>query len=105
MRASGFNWRMLLRPLFNLIMPVAALLLAMDLFLTPSAASATQYKLEEAFRTAAEWGLQTGRFHVLRGGDLVLYIGSVDSDGRTLRNIFIQQRQGDREQVWIAEQG
>ena len=105
MRASGFNWRMLLRPLFNLIMPVAALLLAMDLFLTPSAASATQYKLEEAFRTAAEWGLKTGRFHVLRGGDLVLYIGSVDSDGRTLRNIFIQQRQGDRDQVWIAEQG
>lgn len=105
MRASGFNWRMLLRPLFNLMMPVAALLLAMDLFLAPKATSAAQQRLEDAFRTAAEWGLQAGQFHVLKGGDLVLYIGSVDKDGRTLRNIFIQQRQEEREQVWVAEQG
>jgi len=105
MRASGFNWQMLLRPLFNLMLPVAALLLAMDLFLAPKAVDAVQQRLEEAFRTAQEWGLQTGQFHVLRGGDLVLYVGSVDKDGRTLRNIFIQQRQEDREQVWISEQG
>ena len=105
MRASGFNWRMLLRPLFNLMMPVAALLLAMDLFLAPKATSAAQQRLEDAFRTAAEWGLQAGQFHVLKGGDLVLYIGSVDKDGRTLRNIFIQQRQEEREQIWVAEQG
>ena len=105
MRASGFSWRMLLRPLFNLMMPVAALLLAMDLFLAPKATSAAQQRLEDAFRTAAEWGLQAGQFHVLKGGDLVLYIGSVDKDGRTLRNIFIQQRQEEREQVWVAEQG
>lgn len=105
MRASGFNWRMLLRPLFNFMMPVAALLLAMDLFLAPIATSAAQQRLEDAFRTAAEWGLQAGQFHVLKGGDLVLYIGSVDKDGRTLRNIFIQQRQEEREQVWVAEQG
>ena len=105
MRASGFNWRMLLRPLFNLIMPVAVLLLTMDLFLAPRAASSAQQHLEDAFRTAAEWGLQAGQFHVLKGGELVLYVESVDKDGRTLRNIFIQQRQDEREQVWIAEQG
>ncbi len=105
MRASGFNWLMLLRPLFNLLMPVAVFLLAVDLFVAPKAAGTVQQKLEEAYRTAAEWGLQTGRFHVLKGGDLVLYVESVDKDGRTLRNIFIQQRQGDREQVWSAKQG
>ena len=105
MRASGFNWQMLLRPLLNLIMPVAAVLLAIDLFLAPIAAGAVQQKLENAFRTAAEWGLQTGQFHVLKGGDLVLYVESVDKDGRTLRNVFIQQRQDVREQIWIAEKG
>lgn len=105
MRASGFNWLMLLRPLFNLLMPVAVFLLAVDLFVAPKAAGTVQQKLEEAYRTAAEWGLQAGRFHVLKGGDLVLYVESVDKDGRTLRNIFIQQRQGDREQVWSAKQG
>ncbi len=105
MRASGFNLLMLLRPLFNLLMPVAVFLLAVDLFVAPKAAGTVQQKLEEAYRTAAKWGLQTGRFHVLKGGDLVLYVESVDKDGRTLRNIFIQQRQNEREQVWSAKQG
>ncbi len=105
MRASGFNWLMLLRPLFNLLLPVAVLLLAIDLFVAPKAAGTVRQKLEEAYRTAAEWGLQTGKFHVLKGGDLVLYVESVDKDGRTLRNIFIQQRQNEREQVWSAKQG
>ena len=105
MRASGFKWQMMLRPLFNLLMPVAAALLLNGLFLSPAAASATQQKLFDAFRNAAEWGLQTGTFHVLRGGDLVLYVESVEKDGRSLRNIFIQQREDDREQVWSAEKG
>jgi lipopolysaccharide export system permease protein len=105
MRASGFNWVMLLRPLFNLLMPVAGVILAMSLFVAPMTAGAVQQQLENAYKSAAEWGLQTGQFHVLRGGDLVLYVESVDKDGRTLRNIFIQQRQDEREQVWIAEKG
>jgi len=105
MRSSGFKWQMMLRPLFNLLMPVAAALLLNGLFLSQVAASATQQKLLDAFRNAAEWGLQTGKFHVLRGGDLVLYVESVDKDGRTLRNVFIQQREDDREQIWSAEKG
>jgi lipopolysaccharide export system permease protein len=105
MRASGLKWQMMLRPLFSLLMPVAAALLLNGLFLSPVAASATQQKLLDAFRNAAEWGLQTGTFHVLRGGQLVLYVESVEKDGRTLRNVFIQQIEGDREQIWSAEKG
>ena len=105
MRASGFNWQMMLRPLFNLLLPVAAVLLFIGLFLSPAAASTVQQKLEDAFRNAAEWGLQTGKFHVLKGGDLVLYVEAVEKDGRTLRHVFIQQKQDDREQVWNAEKG
>lgn len=105
MRASGFGWPMLLRPLFNLVLPISALMLLSALFLAPQAASYQHHRLEEAFRTASEWGLQTGQFHVLRGGDTVLYVESVEEDGRTLNNIFIQQRRDDREQVWIARKG
>jgi lipopolysaccharide export system permease protein len=105
MRASGFKWTMLLRPLSNLLLPVAAILLALGLVLAPLTASLTQQRLEDAFRNAAEWGLQTGEFHVLRGGDLVLYVEAVEKDGRTLRHVFIQQRDGEREQVWTAEKG
>jgi lipopolysaccharide export system permease protein len=105
MRASGFRWQMMLRPLFNLLLPVAAILLVIGMFLNPVAASATQQKLIDAFKNAAEWGLQTGTFHVLRGGELVLYVEAVEKDGRSLRNIFIQQRNDGREQIWSAEKG
>lgn len=105
MRASGFNWRMLLRPLFSLLLPVSAALLIVGLYISPLASNATQAKLEDAFRNAAEWGLQTGTFHVLKGGELVLYVEGVEKDGRTLNHVFIQQRQDDREQVWNAEKG
>jgi len=105
MRSSGFKWQMMLRPLFSLLMPVAAALLVLGLFAAPLAATATQQKLLEAFRNAAEWGLQAGKFHVLKDGDLVLYVESVEKDGRTLNNVFIQLRQDDREQVWSAEKG
>ena len=105
MRASGFHWRMMLRPLTHLLLPVVALLLLIGLYLAPSASSLALQKMEDALRNASEWGLQTGQFHVLQGGDLVLYVASVEKDGRTLKHVFIQQLNGDREQVWLAERG
>jgi lipopolysaccharide export system permease protein len=105
MRSSGFHWRMMLRPLTHLLVPVAVLLLFIGLYLAPSASSLALQKMEDAFRNASEWGLQTGQFHVLQGGDMVLYVASVEKDGRTLKHVFIQQLNGDREQVWVAEQG
>ena len=105
MRASGFSWHMMVRPLFNLLLPVAFIVLLMGLYVAPLASADVHTRLEEAFRTASEWGLQTGQFHVLQGGDLVLYVEAVERDGRSLRNVFIQQRKNDREQVWVAQQG
>jgi lipopolysaccharide export system permease protein len=94
-----------LRPLFALLLPVALVLLTVSMYLSPLAAGLTRVKLEAAFRNAAEWGLQTGTFHVLRSGNLVLYVAAVERDGRSLRHVFIQQRNEDREQVWAAEKG
>jgi lipopolysaccharide export system permease protein len=105
MRASGFSWQMMLRPLFNLLLPVALVVLAVGIYISPAASALAQKRLEDAFRTASEWGLQAGQFHVLQGGDLVLYVEAVERDGRSLRNLFIQQRQNDREQVWVAQKG
>ncbi len=105
MRASGFKWQRLLRPLLNLTLPVAALLLVSGLVLAPAASSLSDRKLEEAFRTAAVWGLQAGQFHALQGGELVIYVEALEDEGRTLRKVFIYQVQGDVEQVWTAERG
>jgi len=105
MRSSGFSWTMMLRPLLNLVLPVAALVLALGLIVAPQAAQTAQQRLEEAYRTASEWGLQTGQFHVLRDGNLVLYVEAVEKDGQTLKNVFIRQKKDGREQVWVAEKG
>jgi len=105
MRASGFSWHMMLRPLFSILVPLAVLVLINGLYIAPTAAQTAQTRLEQAFRTAAEWGLQAGQFHVLQDGDLILYAETVDKDGRTLRNLFIQKRMEEREQVWTAEKG
>jgi lipopolysaccharide export system permease protein len=105
MRASGFSWVLLLKPLLNLVLPIAAVLLLIDLFVSPAAASTLQQRLEHAFRNASEWGLQAGQFHILQRGDLVIYVESVEDDGRTLRHVFIQHRDDRTEQIWIAEKG
>ena len=105
MRSSGFGWKQLLKPLFGLVVPLAGLLLVLGLLVAPTAARMAEQQLEQAFRSAAIWGLQAGKFHVLRHGDLVLYAEAIEEDGSSMRNIFIKQRQPEREQVWVAQKG
>ena len=105
MRSSGFSWKQMLRPLFSLLIPLAAILLVLGLSVAPTSARMAETQLEEAFRSAAVWGLQGGKFHVLRHGELIIYVEAIGEDGSTLKNIFIKQRKEDREQVWVSETG
>lgn len=105
MRSNGFGWRQMLRPLIALVAPVAGVLLVLSFSISPRAVNLADQKLEEAFRSAAIWGLQEGRFHMLQRGRLVIYVESLGDKGRTLENIFIRQREDTREVVWIARRG
>jgi len=105
MRSSGFGWKQLLKPLLSLVVPLAILLLVLGLTVAPTTARMAEQQLEQAFKSAAVWGLQAGKFHVLRHGDLVIYAEAIAEDGSTLKNIFIKQRQQEREQVWVAQKG
>lgn len=105
MRSSGFGWRQLLKPLFSLVVPLAAILLLLGLLITPRSAQMAEQQLEEAFRSAALWGLQPGKFHQLQHGNLIIYTEAIEEDGAALRNIFIKQRDAEREQVWVAQTG
>ena len=105
MRSSGFGWRKLMTPLFSLTLPLAAILLVLGLSVAPKASQMAEEQLKQAFLSAVVWGLQPGKFHVLRKGDLVIYAEAIEEDGSTLRNIFIKQRQEEREQVWVASKG
>ncbi len=105
MRSSGFGWWKLLKPLLSLVIPLAVLLLVLGLIVAPKTARLAEQQLELAFRSAAVWGLQAGKFHVLRHGELVIYAETIEEDGSTLRNVFIKQRQQEREQIWVAQKG
>jgi lipopolysaccharide export system permease protein len=105
MRSSGFGWKQLLKPLLSLMVPLAVLLAVLGLTIAPTTARMAEQQLEQAFRSAAVWGLQAGKFHVLQHGDLVIYAESIGEDGSSLRNVFIKQRQQEREQVWVAQEG
>jgi lipopolysaccharide export system permease protein len=105
MRSSGFGWKQLLKPLLMLVVPLAVTLLVLGLSVAPTTAQMAQQQLEEAFRSATVWGLQPGQFHVLRHGQLVVYVEEIEEDGSTLKNIFIKQRGPEREQVWVAHKG
>ncbi len=105
MRSSGFGWKQLIRPLLSLTLPLAALLLLLGWFIAPTAARIAEQQMEQAFRSAVLWGLQPGKFHLLKQGELVIYTEAIEDDGITLRNIFIKQRQQQREQVWVAKKG
>ena len=105
MRSSGFGWKQLLKPLLSLMLPLAVLLVILGLAIAPTTARMAEQQLDQAFRSAAVWGLQAGKFHVLRHGDLVIYAESIGEDGTSLRNVFIKQRRQEREQVWVAQEG
>ena len=105
MRSSGFGWGNLIKPLLSLVIPMAVALLVLGMSVAPTAARMAEEQLEKAFRSAALWGLQAGKFHVLRQGELVLYAEAIGEDGVTLKNIFIKQRNEEREQIWVAQKG
>lgn len=105
MRSSGFGWQQLAKPLLSLVIPLAMMLLVLGLLVAPTTARMAEQQLEQAFRSAAVWGLQPGKFHVLRNGDLVIYTEAIENDGKSLRNVFIKQRNDTREQVWVARTG
>jgi lipopolysaccharide export system permease protein len=105
MRSSGFGWKQLMKPLLVLMLPLAGFLLVLGLSIAPRAAQMAEDQLREAFLSAVVWGLQPGKFHVLRKGELVIYAESIEEDGATLKNIFIKQKQELREQIWVASKG
>lgn len=105
MRSSGFSWRLMLKPLLALVVPVASLLLVISLWAAPRAAALSDSLLEEALRSASLWGLQSGRFQIMQSGRLVLYVESLNRDGRGMENVFVRQTDEERFRVWTASSG
>ncbi len=112
MRATGFTWVNMLKPLIFLVLPLVALLLVNGLVLLSGAAKASDTAFEKAYKSAVLWGLRPATFHTLSKGDLVIYIESMGDSGNDLKNIFLLNRNKSpenakiiREQTWFAKSG
>ena len=89
MRSSGFDWRKLLKPLLSLVIPMAVALLVLGLLIAPTTARMAEDQLEAAFRSAAVWGLQAGKFHVFSDIHFSLQDGIPDFWSADLKEITI----------------
>lgn len=105
MQASGFSWRQMVRPLLILLLPLTVLLLLLGLWLNPLAARKADAMLEEAFQSAAVWGLQPGQFQVLDDGRLVVYVEDMAESGAQLNRLFVYLQGQEVDEIWTAEEG
>ncbi len=105
MRACGFYWRRMLKPMLLLALPLALLLGAVGFLINPWAVRAADEQLDQAFRSALIWGLKAGQFHSLQQGNLVIYVESMNEAGNAFEEVFIYQHSEGKDQIWTAASG
>lgn len=105
MAACGVGMRRIYRGVLTLAVMVASLVAVVSLYVAPWAEEQS-YRLRDLERSRTELtGISPGRFTEAGAAHGVLYAESIDSDGRTLRNVFIQQQQGGTQTILSAQRG
>ncbi len=101
MMACGIGYGRLLKPLMALALTIGVGLAALSLQVGPWAARMASEVRAGAEREVESAGFEAGRFRT--GGETVYYAEQVSDSGRELRDVFIEQRDGDRIVVSTAE--
>jgi lipopolysaccharide export system permease protein len=102
MSACGIGPLRLCRPVLLFAGLLAALVAWLSFEVGPWVAYRTHLVKVEAKRQLRSAALVPGRFRIAPGGAIVFYARSADDDG-TLRDVFIQRREGERVEAVIAE--
>ena len=103
MLASGVGvWRIFQGVIWISIV-FAFLTLGMSVFASPEIATKQAKLLARAKGEAEISGILPGRFKELSGGDRVFYAEELSPDRRTMRNVFVQVRQPDRQEIAVAK--
>lgn len=105
MWAGGFGLARTARGLVWISVAMAAVVLALSVYIAPSAA-AMQDRLANRARAEAEIaGLVPGRFRDFGREDSVIYVEKVAPDRRAMRNVFVQTRGAKQQNVLVARRG
>ncbi|MCP5421226.1 MAG: LPS export ABC transporter permease LptF [Gammaproteobacteria bacterium] len=105
MMAGGMGPGAIYRPLFMLVLPLAMLIAVLSLHIVPLC-MAVQAEVQDRARRDAQVSLFTpGTFREIADGEHVVYIGSLDQEGRGLRWIFVRSLRPDGIAVTTGERG
>ncbi len=102
--ASGLGRGDLYRPIAYLVAPMALVLLALALWTAPWATRTSRTLIAQAASEVSLAGLKAGRFHEIAQHQGVVYVETLDRDGR-FTNAFIHLQRDGRKDVVIAARG
>ncbi|MFT4257027.1 MAG: LPS export ABC transporter permease LptF [Pseudoxanthomonas sp.] len=102
--ATGVGPRRLLKPLMMLVLPVAAGIGVLSLWLAPWAEATGARMIQQANRSLIAAGLEAGKFTVLSNGGIA-YVGGISDDGVNMQRVFVQRQKDDRIDVVTASRG
>lgn len=105
MSACGISPAQRLRSLLLLALPVLLITGWMSVYLKPWAAAGIQeIRIMQQDRAAQIAGLQSGRFYLVEGGKLALFIGEIDRH-QSLSDVFILDRRTDVTRLIVSQGG
>jgi lipopolysaccharide export system permease protein len=104
--SCGVGTLQLYRSLIIVVTPIALLTALLSLYVQPwmSRLSAELMNAQRGQATELA-GISAGRFNEYSKGDLVLYVESIASERRRMRNVFVQQRKAGVLSLITAKQG
>jgi lipopolysaccharide export system permease protein len=103
--SAGLGPRQLMRPLLVLALPVALLVGAVSLWLSPASLRASVAMIESANRSLLMAGLEPGRFIELPGRHSVVYFGEMSDDGSEFGRLFVHAERDGRIDLVTARAG
>ncbi|MGD8999649.1 MAG: LPS export ABC transporter permease LptF [Granulosicoccaceae bacterium] len=97
---SGLAWAVM-----RIALLVAVVVALCAIYLSPWAARTAAGIEYEAQQGSELSGIAAGQFRESRDGNFILYVESIDEDRRTMRNVFVHSRSGERPNVLFSATG
>lgn len=105
MRAGGISETRLLRPIMQLTLVVAVLVVLLSTWIRPWA-YAKSYQIKAAAEASAETGrIRESRFYTFNESNRTVFIEHIAENGSDLKGIFIRTRKGNDLQLITASSG
>ncbi len=92
------------RAIFLLVFPLSVLSAGLSFYVSPWAEAMMEQLMHQDKESADLRGVAAGKFSEYSQGDLVFYVEKIDDD-KTMHQVFVQHRQGDRLAIINAETG